>query len=456
MTTYQEAMEFLLNRTNFEQKQSTTFRHTDFKLDRMRLLLEELGNPQSLPSIHIAGTKGKGSTAHMVAACLQSAGHRVGLFTSPHLESYEERIQIDGIPITHQQLIEQTDILKVAVDRIRSLSESNELTFFELTTALAWLCFREANVEIAVMEVGLGGRLDSTNICHPLVTVITSIGIDHTQQLGDTITQIASEKAGIIKPRVPVVSGCRLPDAQVVIREKSQQLDCSLTEVDSQITYSVSDSSNGLTNCSINVQNRCFTNLTLPLSGEHQVRNLATALGAIEAIKNNLFPVSDAAIQSAIHDLQIPGRQEVINLQPKILLDVAHNTDSTQALIETLKKETVKPDGLRVLVFGSARDKPFVEQLTDLMPYFDHFILTTAMTSQRCCPPEEIRDSATSLATIPISIAQTPIEAINQARVIAEESGMIVVSGSFYLAGEIRPYVREWQEKRQPHSHVIA
>ncbi|MDB4637410.1 Mur ligase family protein, partial [bacterium] len=285
MTTYKQAMEFLLNRTNYEQKQSTSYRHTDFKLDRMKQLLEELGNPQCIPSIHIAGTKGKGSTAHMVAACLHSAGHRVGLFTSPHLERYEQRIQIDGEMISESQLIEQTGTLKTAVETLRSKSDAHEPTFFELTTALAWLCFRDAKVEIAVMEVGLGGRLDSTNICHPIVTVITSIGIDHTEQLGNTITEIAREKAGIIKLGIPVISGCKLAEAQKVIRDKSQQLNCPLTEVDLDITYSSSESPQGdQVRHHIRIGERSISDLTLPLLGEHQIRNLATALGAIDAM----------------------------------------------------------------------------------------------------------------------------------------------------------------------------
>ena len=220
--TYEQAIGFLFDRTNFER--TPAFSKQDFKLDRMRRLLELLDNPQSrLPCIHIAGTKGKGSTAIMLAEMLSAAGHRVGLYTSPHVEAFEERMQVAGQRPTPDQIVDLVRRVQVAVRQCESDPQPFNPTFFEVTTALAWLFFETQQTEIVVLEVGLGGRLDSTNVCSPLTCVLTTISRDHTQMLGSTLSQIAAEKAGIVKPRVPVISGVIGDEAQAVIEETCSQ-----------------------------------------------------------------------------------------------------------------------------------------------------------------------------------------------------------------------------------------
>ncbi|MCA9021254.1 MAG: bifunctional folylpolyglutamate synthase/dihydrofolate synthase, partial [Planctomycetaceae bacterium] len=221
---YQQSLDFLFSRLNYERMGSGKYSTSDFKLGRMQELLDCLGNPQSqVRSIHIAGTKGKGSTSAMIAEMLSAAGYRTGLFTSPHITCYEERILIDGRQIEPEHLVDLVSELIPVVEQLDLQPGNMSPTFFELTTALAWMHFHQQRVDFAVMEVGLGGRLDSTNVCEPMVSVVTNISYDHTALLGNTIEQITREKAGIIKPGVPVFSGVTQPEAIAVLEEVSRE-----------------------------------------------------------------------------------------------------------------------------------------------------------------------------------------------------------------------------------------
>jgi len=455
MKTYQNALDFLFNRTNFEREHASSFHHRDFKLDRMRALLEELGNPQTTPAVHIAGTKGKGSTAHMVAACLQASGLRTGLFTSPHLELYEERIRINGIPIDREEIVQLAGLLKSATRKLQNRDASLNPTFFELTTALAWLAFQSHDIQIAVMEVGLGGRLDSTNLCHPLVTAVTSIGLDHTQQLGSTIKEITIEKAGIFKTGIPVISGCVREESRKVIRQKSQQHHSRLWEVDRDIKIAESKNDKGEQVIHVTSPERTHADLQLSLLGAHQIRNLAVALGILDCLHEAGMRINFPAIPSTLKNLSIPGRQEILSHHPLILLDVAHNEDSNHALISTIEM-LPSEHGPRVLIFGSSRDKNFAAQLSSLSPHFDHIFLTACSNSERSCLPEKLLSSIS--ASNHASIVTTPdvSEALHDASSLIGDTGTLVVSGSFYLAGECRSAYTNMQQKKQPHRNVVA
>ncbi|MBD3676692.1 MAG: bifunctional folylpolyglutamate synthase/dihydrofolate synthase [Planctomycetaceae bacterium] len=455
MTTYHEAIEFLLNRTNFERKHASTFQHRDFKLDRMRALLKELDDPHVIPAVHIAGTKGKGSTAHMVAACLQASGFRTGLFTSPHLENYEERIRIDGLPLEREDLVHYVEILQRATETLQSRDSRLNPTFFELTTALAWIAFRAQEVQIVVLEVGLGGRLDSTNLCHPLVTAITSIGFDHTQQLGNTIEKITAEKAGILKSGIPVVSGCTRDNARKVVRQKADDCSSRLWELQRDILAETIVDERGNTYHNFQTPHRKYENLRLRILGAHQVRNLAVALGILDCLHQSGFEINHRSIPTVIGEMTIPGRQEILSHQPLVLLDVAHNEDSNQALIESLQ-QLPPTTGNRILIFGSSRDKNYAQQLEGLVPLFQQVILTSSANSDRSCRPEEMFDSISPVFQNRLSVVETVPSAMEKAIHEVGRNGLLVVSGSFYLAGEARCEIKKYQKKRQPHENVVA
>ena len=455
MMTYQNAIDFLYNRTDFERKNASSYRHQDFKLERMRALLEELGNPNTIPAVHIAGTKGKGSTAHMVAAGLQASGIRTGLFTSPHLENYEERIRINGVPIDQSEVTHFVELLKIASDNLTSRVPSQNPTFFELTTALAWLAFQSHDIQIAVMEVGLGGRLDSTNLCNPLVTAITSIGLDHTQQLGDTIEQITAEKAGILKSGIPVISGCSRKGSQNVIRQKCDELQLRLWEINQDIQICNNMNSDGDSVIEITTPVREHKDLQLSLLGEHQIRNLAVAVAILDCLQEAGVDIEFAKVPSAIRSMQIPGRQEIICRSPLILLDVAHNEDSNEALISTIKQlPPVK--GPRVLIFGSSRDKDYKTQLRELAPLFDRILLTSCSESERACNPDEMLKSLEPQIQPEITVDADVKHALNAAQTFVGEKGALVISGSFYLAGEVRTLFSTQQQKKLPQENVVA
>lgn len=455
ISDYSEAMSFLLDRTNFERKPATSYRHTEFKLERMKRLLRELDNPQQIPVVHIAGTKGKGSVAHMVAACLTASGLRTGLFTSPHLENYEERIQIDGAPIPRERVVELAEQLRLVVERMTACDAGLAPTFFELTTSLAWLWYRQQQVDMAVLEVGLGGRLDSTNLCQPEVTAITSVGLDHTQQLGETIAEIAAEKAGILKAGVPVVSGCSRLDARRVVNSRAAELGCRLWEVDCELFSEPLRTEKCLQYYEVVTPLRSDSRLGISLLGAHQGRNLATAVGVLDCLRERGWRIEDEHLNEALAGLKLPGRQELISETPPILLDVAHNPDSTEALVATLQEERFRHQR-KLLIFGSSRDKDFRTQLQLLQPCFETMIITETTSRERSCAPEEIVRLCGWEPGPNLIVCASTTQAWECAVSLASPDRLLVISGSFYLTGEMRGMVTANQKNRQSPLRVTA
>ncbi len=453
-TQYQWALQFLDKRVDFERFQTMPGPEREIKLGRMRALLDRLGNPQDrLPIVHVAGTKGKGSTSAMIAAALQAAGYRTGLFTSPHLERVEERIAIDGQPCTPDEFAALVAAVQPAVevlDREANAAASGDHgpTYFEIITAMALLYFVRRGVQAAVLEVGLGGRLDSTNVCRPLVSVITSISFDHVQQLGDTLESIAREKAGIIKPGVPVVSGVTAEEPRAAIRHIARDYGCRLVELDEDFRFdyhpplhlqkqpALGTMDYSETGTLLVSQKLAASPFYCPLLGRHQAANAAVALATIHELNQQGWNITEQSIRQGLAAVQWPARIEIVARQPVVILDSAHNTASIAALIQVLKESFSV--SRRLLLFATTRDKDYSEMLRLLVDGFDEIVFTKYTTNPRALPPAELQSAAFQLTGRHYPIYANPAEAWSHLRRIATPHDLLCITGSFFLAGEMR------------------
>ncbi len=433
--TYDAAIAFWYGRINFEVRSASP---KDLKLERMRALLRLLGDPhERVRTIHVTGTKGKGSTAAMIAAVLHAAGYRVGLFTSPHLERVEERIRVGDQVITADELTVHMDRIAAAA---AALAAGPALTFFEISTALGFLHFVQRRCEFAVVEVGLGGRFDSTNVCHPLVSVITTVGLDHTAQLGNTLEEIAYQKAGIIKRGVPVVCGVTQPGPREVIQQVA-------TEVGARVIWSDPTPRPPPRTGEGEKDGRPLPppprtgegagGWGLSLLGRHQQSNAAIAVAVIDRLRRSGVPISDAAVARGLAEVRWPARIELIRRSPTVILDTAHNVPSVEALVETLR-EFVPVAGRKAAVFAVSSDKQYADMLRVLAGHFDVFHLTR-YDNPRCVPPEKL---AGLLEGKEVHIHHTSAEAWAAARSSAGPHDLVCVTGSVFLAGELQPLVR--------------
>ncbi len=463
ITDYASALDWLMRQINYERTTAVPYQTAAFKLDRMRRLLSLVGDPHlGLRAVHIAGTKGKGSTAAMVAAVLQAAGMRTGLYTSPHLEAIEERIAIDGMRCAQEEFAALAAELEGAVAKLPSdpaTPELTEPTFFEITTAMAFLHFAKRRVDAAVLEVGLGGRLDSTNVCHPSVSVITSISFDHTRQLGHTLAAIAGEKAGIIKRGVPLVSGVVRDEPREVIRRVAADSAAPLFERGSAYDFTMlpeqGDKHQGRERFDFRepaVGERTsggswqLADVKLGMLGKHQVANAAAAIATVRRLVEQGWSIEEAALRRGLAAARCPARIEVVGEQPTVLLDVAHNVASIAALLEVLREQF--PRGRRVLVFASSKDKDTAGMLRLLVPEFDRIILTRYIHNPRAVEPERLIELAKEVAaelsadeqrTAEIADAPTPKAAWDLAQRATGRDDLICITGSFFLAAELRP-----------------
>jgi dihydrofolate synthase / folylpolyglutamate synthase len=441
--TYEEAIQFWFGRVNYEQKSPHV---GDFKLDRMRQLLALLGEPhRQLRIVHIAGSKGKGSTSAILAAILRQQGYRVGLFTSPHLVSVEERIQIDQEPIDRPALAALLHEIRATVPP----ALERELTFFEIGTALGFLHFVRRRVDFAVVEVGLGGRFDSTNVCDPLVSIITSISFDHTQMLGDTLGKISYEKAGIIKPGRPTISGVRDPEARGVIETACRERGSALRQLG--VDFGCTDEPAVIAadherwpTVHITTARRSWPALALGLIGEHQARNAAVAVAALEQLIELGVPIGDRAVARGLAEVVWPARLEILSRRPLVVLDCAHNVASAQALAHSLEASFRLPtdgSGKRVLLFAGNRDKDLAGMLAVLGPRFDRIVLTNLQNSSRGATTQQL--AALLPGDKQARSVQCSPSAAAWRRVCQEAStgDLICIAGSVFLAGELRPVI---------------
>ncbi|HTU19739.1 MAG TPA: folylpolyglutamate synthase/dihydrofolate synthase family protein [Gemmataceae bacterium] len=439
----EEARAWWYGLINFEQRTPCA---DDLKLDHMRSLLARLGNPhERLRIIHVAGSKGKGSTAAMLAAILRQAGYRTGLFTSPHLCRVEERFQVDGQPISTAELTTLLDEIRRCIqaeDRSRGIP----YTFFEVATAVGFLHFVRRRVEAAVVEVGLGGRLDSTNVCRPLLSIITSISFDHTNILGDRLAAIAAEKAGIIKSGRPIVSGATVPEARAVIERVCREHRAPLRQVGVDFRYDytpgrVTAAQSQRSRVSVGTERRRWPELELSLLGKHQAANAAVAIACIEELQAEGWHLPDAAVAAGLAEVSWPARLELIGRRPLIVLDCAHNVASALALVQTLQASL--PPARRLLVFAGSSDKDLAGMFRVLSPHFAHVFLTRYSNGTRSVPPERLADLLRANGDLAATLCPTPADAYHAARAAASPDDVIVITGSVFLAGELRPLLMQ-------------
>jgi dihydrofolate synthase/folylpolyglutamate synthase len=449
---YDDAIRWLYDRIDYERTRPSAHSNP-FRLERIERLLQRVGAPhERIPAVHIAGTKGKGSTAAMVDSILQTAGIRTGLFTSPHIEQFEERMRVSGHMPNADQLTRLVARLCQVLQEAEMDVSDRIPTFFEVTTLLAWMLFDEEQVQIAVLETGLGGRLDCTNVCRPLVTVITSIGLDHTHILGDTISKIAWEKAGILKAGVPVVQGQLPGDADYVVESRARDLACprfvcgrdfAWHDAGQEVAARVPKRSQ-----KILVLTPCcnYEDLTVPLLGRHQAHNASLAIMTANLLRDGGYPqITADAITEGIRTTHWPLRFEILDGHPTIVLDAAHNPDSMRAVAGVL--DGAEWQGRRrILVFAASADKDAASMLSIIVPNFDEVVLTRFIGNPRSVPPEQLQALVDGLDSEPFRHTQfhqasDPPSAIAKARQLAGHDGLICVTGSLFLAAEARVHL---------------
>jgi dihydrofolate synthase/folylpolyglutamate synthase len=415
MITYPDSVRFLYSLGN-------EIKTGKFGLETIARVLEELGSPQNaFRVVHVAGTNGKGSTCAMIASALQAAGIRTGLYTSPHLVEPTERIQIDGKPVTAEEFSSAFDTVHQASERLMNSGQiENHPTYFETVTAMAFVLFREHGVERAVVEVGLGGRLDATNVVSPDLCVITPVDYDHESYLGSSIESIAAEKAGILKPGVPIVSAPQRPEAERVIRMRVEALGCAITRV-AGVTYHCRSS---LRETVVRFEG---ADLRCPLIGRHQGENIVTAVLALRQIG-----VPPDAIARGVATVIWPGRMECVASEPDVILDGAHNPAGVRALANHIRAHY--RDSHIWLIYGTMRDKSVGEIADTLFPLAQELILT-APDSPRSLDPQ----SLLAICGHPRAmVAANLSEALDLARAGAAIDDIIFISGSLFLVGEAR------------------
>ncbi len=434
-TAYQNALDYLYSFVDYSLKHASELAKAEFNLDRMRDLMHLLGDPQNdYPIIHIAGSKGKGSTAAFTASALRAADYKVGLYTSPHLQDFTERIQVNGVPVPQNEFAALVEEIKPTVAQVAYI------TTFELATALAFLYFSRQNVTAAVFEVGLGGRLDATNIVTPLVSVITSLSLEHTAVLGNTLTEIAREKAGIVKPGHPFVASPQKPEAASVLELAAEEHDVPLTLVGRDVLYKVKKQSLDGQNLEVWMRNGPKMKLSIPLLGEHQVENAVTAYAALLAARREGLVFNAAQLKQGFAETKWPGRFEIWREDPPIVLDSAHTPDSVAKLRQTL--DEYYPEWSIVLIFGVSEDKNVAAMLTELAPRLEKVILTRS-EHPRAVEAQKMIEFAEQVGVA--CEALEPVEAaVDRALEIAEERQSLLLSaGSIFLTAAVREVLGE-------------
>jgi dihydrofolate synthase / folylpolyglutamate synthase len=428
---FSEALKFLASTTN----ESVSRRHPG-RLDRMRRLLALLDNPErAFPSIHVGGTSGKGSTATMIAAMLTAAGYKAGLHTKPHLKSVTERACIDGSAISEERFAE---LIERALPAVREMErgEFGAPSYFELLVAVAFLYFAEERVDVAVVEVGIGGKLDGTNVLLPLVSVLTNVGTDHAEVLGDTVEAIALDKSGIIKENTPVVTAAEHPDALRVIREAAHAKAVPLTLVQEaarieELAGSAYEQRARITTA------RAEFDLTLPVLGEFQLVNAATGIVALEQA-GDAVEVTTAAVSRGLAQVALPGRMEYFPSRPSLLFDVAHNAEKAAALAGGLRRHF--PDRRFIFVVATAEGKAANRMLEAWSALPAQFIFTTFDVAHRSpLRPQRLAIEASAMGAATRAV-DDPVEALSIARRLAQADDLVVVTGSTFLVAHLRDW----------------
>ncbi|MEY4566629.1 MAG: hypothetical protein RLY14_1599 [Planctomycetota bacterium] len=488
---YHAALDYLLGRVNYEKSGHRPYSANHYKLNRMQALLGYLGNPQDrLPTIHIAGTKGKGSTATFISEIARAAGYKTGLYTSPHFLKIEERFTVDGKQCDPDPLIELIEQLKKAEETL--ISDCGEqATFFELSTALAWLYFEAEKVDLAIIEVGLGGRLDSTNVCSPILTIITSISFDHQAQLGNTIAQIAGEKAGIIKNKIPLICGARHSDAREVIQRVAVENQAPFLQLgeDFEATWkcciqdkhtesshaTVDDPAKRQTAAAKPLVDRLLpsacrrvltslvdyetqagepfqdlTKVIVGMPGRHQRDNAALAITAAQWLNQLGWAIDPQKIREGLASAIARGRFEVVGTSPVRIIDTAHNEASIRSLVEAMNDYF--PETRKIVLFAASRDKDIRAMLLELIPAIDLLVITQYRESPRAITIEQLQeiiaDVSSELAlknpqkiSLRPLIAKDPAEAWEMGLQLSGPDDLLCATGSFFFAAELFPVI---------------
>ncbi|GCE17361.1 bifunctional folylpolyglutamate synthase/dihydrofolate synthase [Dictyobacter kobayashii] len=460
---YKEALNYIYSFTDYERSGKYT-RDRNENILREVELLKRLGNPHlQYTNTLIAGTKGKGSTAAYIERVLREAGLRTGLYTQPDLHTFRERSQTNGRLISEQELADLVPEIRAAVEQIEASQEYGPFITYEIGTALALLYFARQQVQHAVVEVGLGGRLDATNVTQPLVSVITSISYDHMSILGDTLTKIATEKAGIIKPNGLVVTSAQAPEALVAITAIARQRNARIVRIGAvgedpaqvevaagsvpglDYRYQIHEQRENGQRFSIQTPAGVYRDLETPLVGEHQVENATVAVATLEELRKKGIEWDEQALRKGLAAVHWPARIQIVGHEPTIVVDGAHNADSMHKLLLALRS-TFEPHRL-ICVLGVNKDKDIAHMLQELAEV-DAIILTHA-DNPRAMRPEELQTLLLQYApNVPVHLAETCEQALDLATDLAETSDLICATGSLYLAGEALRWAAEHGDAR--------
>lgn len=441
--THDQAFSFLLEFTDYEKVTKFKYDIATFNLKRVEDLMAAVGNPhRAFRSAHVAGTKGKGSTTSMIQSILTAAGLRTGLYTSPHLLRVEERMTIDGKLMPEEEFVDLVNELYPYTSRARAEWPNESPTYFELVTAAGFRHFVRHKVDFAAVEVGMGGRLDATNVITPEVSVITRVDFDHEERLGHTLDRIAGEKAGIVKPGIPVVCQPQAPEALEVVERIARERKAPLTLIgrDYRIEHLHTGLDKGhapLCRFDLVTPDGRYDGLTLRLLGAHQAVNAASAVAAVDIIRRRCrFTVSPEAVRAGLEATRIPARLEIIPGRPVTLLDGAHNPVSMHALCDTLDR--VFPGRRPVLLMGLSRDKNAAEIFKLILPRAAAVVFSRS-DSPRAADPVELAALASETLGIASETVPDAFAALDRARSLAGPDGLLCITGSFFLAGLLRP-----------------
>jgi dihydrofolate synthase / folylpolyglutamate synthase len=399
-----------------------------FGLENIKWLLSLIDNPHSrLKTVHIGGTNGKGSVASMLSHILKEAGYTVGKYTSPHLVSFQERITVNEEEITEKEVSELTETIKKKVEKE---NKGKLFTFFDFTTALAFEHFSRKKTDISIIEVGLGGRLDSTNVIEPLISIVTNVSYDHMEQLGENISDITKEKAGIIKGNTPVITAAQGVSAQI-IEATAESFNSPVYRLHRDFFYDKT----GDQMMSYRGIGKNINNISINLMGDHQFDNGAISLCAAEVLSSSGFNIDDDSLHKGLSCIKWQGRLEVVKENPTIILDGAHNADSAHVLAEFFKSHY--RDKKKILIFGVMKDKDYRKIIEKIVPFTDTVILTRPAT-ERALLPSEMEGYVKN----PF-ITEDVRSALIKAKTVADKNSLILITGSFYTIGEAKAIIDE-------------
>ena len=434
-SNYGKALRFLNSLADFERLRIVRYTADNFNLDRMRLLLKRMGNPhEQFRSVHVAGSKGKGSTCAMVAAMLRGAGYKVGLYSSPHLTDIRERIAVDGQMISTADFARLVKAVEPMVARVKPTP-----SYFDVLTAVAFKHFAEQKVDIAVVETGLGGRLDSTNVLTPEVAAVTSISKDHMAQLGPTLAHVATEKGGIFKAGVPAVTVSQSPEVEDALRRAAEKVGAPFDITGKTIEFSYRFEATRMmgphNRVCLTTATTKFEHLAVPLVGEHQAINCGLALAIIDKLKGRGIAINDAQAMEGLAKVTIPGRMEMVSQTPRVLVDGAHNAASLDAMMKAVGQHI--PCDSIVVIFGCCADKDIPGMLQRITSGADKVIFVP-VTNPRTADPEELAAQYTELYGKMAQVAPSLEAALAIANRAVTKEDLIVITGSFYLVGEAK------------------